>query len=42
MMSCIGYRTTDISEIDLIRPLWIQLNDYIFGKAGTFLTITSR
>lgn len=35
-MSGIEYRTTDIKEIDLIRPLWIQLNDYMHGKAGTF------
>ena len=37
-MSRIVYRTTDISEIDLIRPLWIKLNDYMLGKAGTFRT----
>jgi GNAT superfamily N-acetyltransferase len=35
-MSGIEYRTTDVKEIDLIRPLWIQLNDYMHGKAGTF------
>ena len=36
--SLIVYRTTDISEIDLIYPLWIKLNDYMLGKAGTFRT----
>jgi diamine N-acetyltransferase len=35
-MSCIEYRTTDINEIDLIHPLWIQLNNYMLGKAGSF------
>jgi GNAT superfamily N-acetyltransferase len=35
-MSGIEYRTTDINEIDLICPLWIQLNDYMLGMAGTF------
>jgi len=35
-MSRIEYRTTDINEIDLIRPLWIRLNDYLLGKAGKF------
>jgi hypothetical protein len=37
-MSDIEYRTTGINEIDLICPLWIQLNDYMLGKAGIFRT----
>jgi ribosomal protein S18 acetylase RimI-like enzyme len=30
------YITTDIRDIDLIRPLWIQLNGYMCTKATTF------
>ncbi len=37
-MSRIVYRTKDISEIDLIRPHGIKLNDYMHGTAGTFRT----
>jgi ribosomal protein S18 acetylase RimI-like enzyme len=35
-MSPIRYRTTDITEIDRIRPLWAQLNAYMHKKAKTF------
>jgi len=38
MMSRIEYRTPDINEIDIIRPLWIKLNDFMLGEAGTFRT----
>jgi len=31
-----AYRTTDIRDIDSIRPLWIQLNDYMYTRATTF------
>ena len=42
IMPRIEYRTTNISEIDLIRPLWIKLNDYMHGKQGHSGPITSR
>ena len=35
-MSAIKYHVTDISEIELVRPLWIQLNRHHHAKAGTF------
>ncbi len=35
-MHPIEYRTTDIRDIELIRPLWIQLNEYHHKKAKTF------
>lgn len=35
-MSPIRYRITDITEIELIRPLWNQLNEYMHTKAKTF------
>lgn len=35
-MSLIEYLTTDFREIDLIRPLWIQLNKNMQPKAKTF------
>ena len=35
-MLSIKYRNTDIRDIELIRPLWIQLNDYMHSKAETF------
>jgi diamine N-acetyltransferase len=37
-MITIEYRETDISEIHLIQPLWIQLNDYVCARATTFRT----
>ena len=30
------YLTTDIRDIDIIRPLWIQLNEYMYTRATTF------
>jgi hypothetical protein len=35
-MPPIEYRTTDIKNIELIRPLWVQFNDYHHTKAKTF------
>jgi GNAT superfamily N-acetyltransferase len=35
-MPAFAYHTTDISDIDLIRPLWSQLNEYMFTRATTF------
>lgn len=35
-MSPIAYHTTDIRDIDRIRPLWIQLNEYMCARATTF------
>ncbi len=35
-MPPIEYRTTDIREIELIQPLWIQLNEYHHEKAKAF------
>lgn len=35
-MHPIEYRTTDIRDIELIRPLWIQLNEYHHKNAKTF------
>ncbi len=32
----IEYLTTDIRDIDIIRPLWVQLNEYMLAKATTF------
>jgi len=32
----IEYHTTDIKDIDLIRPLWSQLNEYMHTMAKTF------
>jgi GNAT superfamily N-acetyltransferase len=30
------YRSTDIRDIELIRPLWVLLNEYMHTKATTF------
>ena len=30
------YRTSGITSIELIRPLWVQLNEYHHTRAGTF------
>lgn len=35
-MVSIEYRATDITEIDLIRPLWVQLNEHNHANAATF------
>lgn len=35
-MAQIEYRTTDIRDIELIRPLWLQLNEHHHAKAGIF------
>lgn len=35
-MTPIRYRTTDITEINRIHPLWAQLNRYMHNKATTF------
>ena len=35
-MHAVDYRTTGISEIELIRPLWEQLNGYHLTKASHF------
>lgn len=35
-MTSIEYQTTDITGIELIRPLWIQLNEHHHAKAGAF------
>lgn len=32
----IGFRVAAVGEIELIRPLWIQLNAYHHAHAGTF------
>ena len=36
------YRSTDISEIDLIRPLWKQLNDHHRENARVFRDLYSQ
>lgn len=41
-MHAVAYRTTGISEIDLIRPLWEQLNEYHHAKASHFRTYYER
>jgi diamine N-acetyltransferase len=35
-MHAVAYRTTGIDEIDLIRPLWEQLNEHHRAKASCF------
>jgi ribosomal protein S18 acetylase RimI-like enzyme len=35
-MHAVSYRTTGFSEIDLIRPLWEQLNEHHHAKASRF------
>jgi len=35
-MSDIEYSSTDISEIELVRPLWIKLNDHHHAHARAF------
>jgi GNAT superfamily N-acetyltransferase len=35
-MSPFTYHTTDIRDIDIIRPLWNQLNAYMYTRATTF------
>jgi ribosomal protein S18 acetylase RimI-like enzyme len=35
-MPTIGYRRTDIREIDNIRPLWLLLNKYMSTRTTTF------
>jgi GNAT superfamily N-acetyltransferase len=35
-MHAVSYRSTGISEIDLIRPLWEQLNEHHHAKATRF------
>ena len=35
-MHAVLYRTTGFDEIDLIRPLWEQLNEYHLAKASRF------
>jgi diamine N-acetyltransferase len=35
-MPAIEYRITDISEIERVRPLWIQLNLHHHARAGMF------
>jgi ribosomal protein S18 acetylase RimI-like enzyme len=35
-MPPIEYRLTAIKDIELIRPLWVQLNEYHHSKAKTF------
>ena len=35
-MHAVAYRTTGIDEIDLIRPLWEQLNEHYHRKASRF------
>jgi|WetSurMetagenome_2_1015567.scaffolds.fasta_scaffold39888_3 diamine N-acetyltransferase len=37
-MTIIEYRVTDINEIHLIKPLWIQLNAYMQTRTTTFRT----
>ena len=37
-MHAVAYRTTGIGEIELIRPLWVQLNEYHHTKASYFRT----
>jgi ribosomal protein S18 acetylase RimI-like enzyme len=32
----IEYRTTDVRDIELIRPLWLQLNEHHHAMAGMF------
>jgi diamine N-acetyltransferase len=41
-MHAVDYRTTGISEIELIRPLWEQLNGYHQRKATHFRTHYER
>jgi hypothetical protein len=36
-MHAVAYRTTGIEEIELIRPLWEQINGYHHGRASYFL-----
>lgn len=35
-MTSIEYQTTDITGIELIRPLWIQLNEHHHANVGAF------
>jgi diamine N-acetyltransferase len=35
-MAGIAYSATDISGIELVRPLWVQLNEYHHGRARHF------
>jgi GNAT superfamily N-acetyltransferase len=35
-MPPIEYQVRDIRDIDIIRPLWIQLNEYMCTRATTF------
>ncbi len=35
-MPSFEFQSTDITEIELIRPLWVQLNAYHHAKATTF------
>jgi len=41
-MHAVAYLTTGIGEIDLIRPLWEQLNEYHHSKASVFKTHYER
>ncbi len=35
-MLSIEYRTTDIKDIELVRPLWVRLNDHHQANARAF------
>jgi hypothetical protein len=35
-MASVGYRSTDVGEIGLIRELWTELNVYHQDRAGVF------
>jgi len=41
-MHAVAYRSTGIGEIELIRPLWKQLNEYHHTKASHFKTHYER
>jgi GNAT superfamily N-acetyltransferase len=41
-MHAVAYRTTGMNEIDLIRPLWEQLNEHHPMKASRFRTHYER
>ncbi len=41
-MHAVSYRATGIHEIDLIRPLWEQLNEHHHGKSSHFRTHYER
>lgn len=40
--SLIEYRSTDVTEVDLIRPLWEQLNDHHRANARAFRDLYSE